>query len=179
MTDSRKAVATFAGGCFWCMQSPFDKEDGVLDTLVGYTGGSLENPTYKDVSAGTTGHAEAVQVIYDPSIVSYERLLELFWQHIDPLDAGGQFCDRGSQYRSSIFYHDEEQKRLAEASRDALNASGKLPGSIVTPIVPADKFWLAEDYHQDYYLNNPIRYRFYRMGCARDRRLNELWGETR
>ncbi|MFK4765732.1 peptide-methionine (S)-S-oxide reductase MsrA [Desulfobaculum sp. SPO524] len=172
---AQTAVATFAGGCFWCLESPFDSEEGVLETLVGYTGGETENPTYEQVSSGGTGHAEAIQITYDPSVVGYDRLLGIFWRNIDPLDAGGQFCDRGSQYRSAIFYHDEEQKRLAEASRDALAASGRFDGRIVTEIVPAGAFWPAEEYHQDYYRKNPIRYKFYRYGCGRDNRLKEVW----
>ncbi|WP_462327592.1 peptide-methionine (S)-S-oxide reductase MsrA [Desulfobaculum sp.] len=172
---AQTAVATFAGGCFWCLESPFDGEEGVLETVVGYTGGETENPTYEQVSSGGTGHAEAIQITYDPAVVGYDRLLGIFWRNIDPLDAGGQFCDRGSQYRSAIFYHDDEQKRLAEASRDALAASSRLDGRIVTEIVPAGAFWPAEDYHQDYYRKNPIRYKFYRYGCGRDNRLKELW----
>ncbi len=170
------AVATFAGGCFWCMEHPYDELEGVLSTTVGYTGGHRKNPTYREVSAGGSGHAEAVQVVYDPNKVSYEKLLEVFWRNIDPLDKGGQFCDRGSQYRTGIFYHDETQKRLAEASRRALDASGRFAQAIVTEIVPASEFYPAEDYHQDYYRKNPIRYKFYRWGCGRDRRLAGLWG---
>ena len=173
--SKEKATATFAGGCFWCMEPPFDAEPGVLETIVGYTGGSTENPTYKQVSAGGSGHAESIQIIYDPAIVSYDRLLEIFWKNIDPLDSDGQFCDKGSQYRSAIFYHNEEQKKLAEVSKKRIEESGSLPGSIVTEIVPALTFYPAEEYHQEYYKKNPIRYKFYRRGCRRDKRLAELW----
>ena len=173
--SKEKAMATFAGGCFWCMAPPFDAEPGVLETIVGYTGGSTDNPTYEQVSAGGSGHAESIQIIYDPAIVSYERLLGIFWQNIDPLDSEGQFCDKGSQYRSGIFYHTEEQKKLAEASKKQIEEGGSLPGSIVTEIVPALSFYAAEEYHQDYYKKNPLRYKFYRRGCRRDKRLAELW----
>ena len=173
--SKEKATATFAGGCFWCMEPPFDAEPGVIETIVGYTGGSTENPTYEQVSAGGSGHAESIQIIYDPAIVSYERMLEIFWKNIDPLNANGQFCDKGSQYRSVIFYHNEEQKELAEVSKKRLEESGSLPGSIVTEIVPALIFYPAEEYHQEYYKKNPIRYKFYRRSCRRDKRLSELW----
>ncbi len=172
------AVATFAGGCFWCMEGPFDELPGVSSTTSGYTGGQRANPTYHEVSAGGTGHAEAVEVRYDPAQVSYEELLVVFWRNVDPLDAGGQFCDRGSSYRSAIFVHDAEQRRLAEESKRALEASGRFDRPIVTEIVEAGPFYPAEEYHQDYYRKNPIRYRFYRTGCGRDRRLRELWGES-
>jgi peptide-methionine (S)-S-oxide reductase len=171
------AVATFAGGCFWCMEPPFDKLDGVLSTTSGYTGGSKENPAYKEVSRGGTGHTEAVQVIYDPKRVSYERLLEVYWHNIDPTSAEGQFCDRGNQYRSEIFYHDEEQKRLAGRSKAALEETRPFKEPVVTKITAASVFWPAEDYHQDYYQKNPVRYKFYRYGCGRDERLEELWGK--
>ena len=157
--SKEKAIATFAGGCFWCMVPPFDAEPGVLETIVGYTGGSTENPTYKQVSAGGSGHAESIQIIYDPAIVSYDRLLEIFWKNIDPLNADGQFCDKGSQYRSAIFYLSEEQKKLAEVSKKRIEESGSLPGSVVTEIVPALTFYPAEEYHQEYYKKNPIRYK--------------------
>jgi peptide-methionine (S)-S-oxide reductase len=170
------ATAIFAGGCFWCMEHPFDELDGVISTTSGYTGGHVANPTYHQVSAGTTGHAEAVQVVYDPAKVGYDKLLEVFWHNVDPLDAGGQFCDRGSQYRTGIFYTTEEQRRLAEASKKALEDSGRLPAPIVTEIVEAGPFYPAEDYHQDYYKTNPVRYKFYRFTCGRDQRLEELWG---
>lgn len=176
--DDSVAIATFAGGCFWCMEPPFDAIEGVISTTSGYTGGHTVNPTYEQVSAGTTGHAESVEVRYNPNIVSYQKLLDVYWHNVDPLDAGGQFCDRGNQYRTAIFYHTEEQRRLAEASKHALEEQGTLPGKIVTQIVPAGPFYPAEEYHQDYYEKNPIRYRFYRFSCGRDKRLAELWGEA-
>jgi len=172
------AVATFAGGCFWCMEGPFDHVPGVLSTTSGYTGGSLKNPSYEQVSSGTTGHAESVQVVYDPKKVSYAQLLEVFWHNVDPTDGGGQFCDRGNQYRTAIFVHDEEQRRLAEQSKKDLEASGRLKRPIVTQIVPAGEFYPAEEHHQDFYKKNPVRYRFYRTNCGRDQRLKELWGEA-
>jgi peptide-methionine (S)-S-oxide reductase len=171
-----QAVATFAGGCFWCMEGPFEKLPGVVSVTSGYTGGQKKNPTYEEVSSGVTGHAESVQIVYDPKTVSYDKLLEVYWHNIDPLQANAQFCDHGSQYRSAIFFHDAAQQQAAEASKKALEASGKLSGKIVTQIVPASTFYPAEDYHQDYYKKNPIRYQTYRMGCGRDRRLKELWG---
>lgn len=170
-------VATFAGGCFWCMEPPFDQIKGVKSTVSGYTGGQKEDPTYEEVSSGTTGHTEALQVTYDPSQVSYEKLLEVFWKNIDPTDPNGQFCDKGNQYRSAIFYHDEEQKRLAESSKEKLVKSGQLKKPIVTEITAFKKFYPAEDYHQDYYRKNPIRYKYYRYACGRDKRLKKLWGE--
>ena len=172
-----QAVATFAGGCFWCMEPPFDKLDGVLATTSGYTGGRKVDPTYEEVSAGGTSHFEAVQVTYDPAKVSYDRLLEVFWRNVDPLDAGGQFCDRGEQYRTAIFVHDDEQRRLAEQSKQALVESNRLGGPIVTEIVAAGPFYPAEEYHQDYYEKNPLRYKFYRWNCGRDQRLAQVWGE--
>jgi peptide-methionine (S)-S-oxide reductase len=170
------ATAIFAGGCFWCMQPPFDKLDGVVSTTAGYTGGAKLEPTYEEVSAGGTGHAESVQIVYDPAKVSYERLLDVFWHNIDPLTPNAQFCDHGNQYRSAIFYVDDEQKRLAEASKQALAKSGRFDKPIVTEIVAASKFWPAEEYHQKYYAKNPLRYNFYHYSCGRDRRLDELWG---
>ena len=175
--EDGQALATFAGGCFWCMEPPYDKLDGVLATISGYIGGSTADPTYKEVSAGDTGHAEAVQVTYDPAKVSYDELLEVFWRNVDPLDAGGQFCDRGDQYRTGIFVHDDEQRRLAEASKQALEESGRFEQPIVTEIEEAGRFYPAEDYHQDYYEKNPVRYNFYRWNCGRDARLEQLWGE--
>jgi peptide-methionine (S)-S-oxide reductase len=168
------ATATFAGGCFWCMEPPFDKLDGVVSTTSGYTGGHTANPTYEQVSAGKTGHAEAVEIAYDPRKISYAELLDVFWRNIDPLTANAQFCDTGSQYRSGIFVHDDTQRRLAEDSKAVVAARLRKP--VVTEIVAASKFWPAEDYHQDYYKKNPIRYKFYRASCGRDRRLEELWG---
>jgi peptide-methionine (S)-S-oxide reductase len=171
------AKATFAGGCFWCMEGPFEKLPGVKSVTSGYTGGQKKNPTYEEVSAGTTGHAEAVQILYDPAQVSYEKLLAVFWRNIDPLQPNAQFCDHGSQYRSAIYFHDDAQRQAAMASKAALESSGKLRGPIVTEIVAAAVFYPAEEYHQDYYKKNPVRYHTYRMGCGRDRRLKELWGD--
>jgi peptide-methionine (S)-S-oxide reductase len=168
------AKATFAGGCFWCMEPPFDALDGVVSTTSGYTGGHTANPTYEQVSAGKTGHAEAVEIVYDPRKVTYTRLLEVFWRNIDPLTANAQFCDTGSQYRAVIFVHDATQRRLAEASKDAV--AQRLQKPIVTEITAASQFWPAEEYHQDYYKKNPIRYKFYRTSCGRDRRLEAIWG---
>jgi peptide-methionine (S)-S-oxide reductase len=168
------AKATFAGGCFWCMEPPFDKLDGVISTISGYTGGTKKNPTYEEVSAGKTGHAEVVQITYDPKKITYEKLLEVFWRNVDPLTPNRQFCDVGSQYRTAIFYHDETQKRLAEESKKALSKRFKEP--IVTEIVAASEFYPAEDYHQDYYIKNPLRYKYYRYSCGRDQRLEALWG---
>ncbi len=170
------AVAIFAGGCFWCMEPPFDKLDGVVATTSGYTGGTTVNPRYEDVGSGRTGHYEAVRVDYDPAKVSYATLLETFWHNIDPLDARGQFCDKGPMYRSVIFPVDEAQRAAAEASKAALEKSGKLPGKVVTQILPAGPFYAAEDYHQDYYKKNSLKYSYYRWSCGRDRRLEQLWG---
>jgi peptide-methionine (S)-S-oxide reductase len=169
--------AIFAGGCFWCMEPPFDALAGVVSTTSGYAGGALANPTYEQVSAGGTGHAEVVQVVYDPAKVSYERLLDVFWHNVDPLTADAQFCDRGSQYRTAIFYRGAEQRRLAEASKRALAESGRFDRPIVTEIGEAGAFYPAEGYHQDYYKKNPARYKFYRWNCGRDRRLQALWGK--
>jgi peptide methionine sulfoxide reductase msrA/msrB len=172
-------VATFAGGCFWCTESDLEKVPGVLKVVSGYTGGSKENPTYEEVCSGRTGHLEAVQVYYDPSKVTYEELLDVFWQHIDPTDEDGQFVDRGSQYRSAVFYHDEEQKKLAEKSRDALDKSGKFARPVATEILPLTKFYEAEDYHQDYYKKSPSRYQFYRSNSGRDPFLKKTWGDDK
>jgi len=171
------AKATFAGGCFWCMEPPYDKLPGVVSTISGYMGGTKRNPTYEEVSMGRTGHTEVVQVAYDPAKVSYEKLLEVFWRNIDPTVKDRQFCDFGSQYRTAIFYHTEEQRRLAEASKAALEKSKPFKEPIVTPIAAAGDFWPAEDYHQDYYKKNPARYKYYRTGCGRDTRLMQLWGK--
>ncbi len=176
---SQRKTAVFAGGCFWCMEKPFDELDGVVSTTSGYTGGEVANPSYKDVSSGTTGHIEAVEVAYDPARIDYEALLEVFWENIDPVDAGGQFCDRGYQYSSAIFVADGEQQKAAEESLQQLKKSGRVKGKIATRILPAKPFYRAEEYHQDYYRKNPIRYRYYRYGCGRDRRLDELWGTER
>jgi peptide-methionine (S)-S-oxide reductase len=172
-----QAVAIFAGGCFWCMEPPFDKLPGVTATISGYTGGRKVNPTYEEVSSGATGHAEAVQVIYDPKKVTYEKLLEVFWVNIDPTVKDRQFCDSGNQYRSTIFYQDDAQRRAAEASKAALEKSKPFKEPIVTPIEMASTFYPAEEYHQDYYMKNPVRYNFYRTGCGRDARLKQLWGD--
>lgn len=171
------AKATFAGGCFWCMEFPFDKIEGVLSTTSGYTGGDYKNPSYEEVTTGRTGHTEAVEIVYNPKKVSYEKLLHTFWRNIDPLVKNRQFCDVGTQYRTGIFYHDEAQKKAALASRDAIEKSGRFDAPIVTEIVPASTFYPAEEYHQDYYSKNPIRYHFYRSGCGRDGRLKDLWGD--
>jgi peptide-methionine (S)-S-oxide reductase len=170
------AKATFAGGCFWCMEPPFDKLDGVVSTTSGYTGGSKKNPTYEEVSSGGTGHTESVQIVYDPSKVSYAKLLEVYWHNVDPTVANRQFCDVGEQYRTAIFYHGAEQKRLAEETRTEVQK--KLGKTVQTEIAAASTFYPAEDYHQDYYEKNPIRYKFYRSGCGRDARLKEIWGEA-
>jgi peptide methionine sulfoxide reductase msrA/msrB len=171
--------ATFAGGCFWCMVPPFEKLDGVKAVVSGYTGGFKENPTYEEVSAGKTGHVEAIEVTFDPSMVSYDKLLDVLWRQIDPTDPGGQFVDRGSQYRSVIFYHTAEQKVLAEKSKEALAKSGRFSKPIVTEILPAGKFYRAEEYHQDYYKKNPIRYKFYRYNSGRDQFLKKVWGNEK
>jgi peptide-methionine (S)-S-oxide reductase len=172
-----QAVATFAGGCFWCMEPPYDKLPGVTATISGYMGGRTVNPTYQDVSAGTTGHAEVVQVVYDPKKVSYEKLLEVFWVNIDPTVKDRQFCDSGTQYRTAIFFHNEEQRKAAEASKAAVEKAKPFKEPIVTPLEMAGPFYPAEDYHQDYYTKNPVRYQFYRNGCGRDARLKTLWGD--
>lgn len=176
--SSKTAVATFAGGCFWCMEPPFDALPGVLSTTSGYMGGAVRNPTYAQVSAGGTGHAEVVQVRYDPAKVSYDKLLEVYWRNVDPTVTDRQFCDVGNQYRTTIFVHDEAQRQAALASRAALEKSKPFAAAIVTPIAEAGEFWPAEEYHQDYYRKNPVRYTYYRNGCGRDRRLKELWGST-
>ncbi|OHC27168.1 MAG: peptide-methionine (S)-S-oxide reductase [Pseudomonadales bacterium RIFCSPLOWO2_12_59_9] len=172
------AVAVFAGGCFWCTEADFDKVAGVLSTTSGYIGGSLANPSYEVVSAGQSGHFEAVQVRFDPSQISYAKLLDAYWPTIDPLNADGQFCDSGPQYRSAIFYNSQQQKQMAEASKATLAASGRLPAPIATQILPAGTFYPAEDYHQDYHSKNPLRYNYYRHGCGRDARLETLWGKS-
>ncbi len=170
------AKATFAGGCFWCMEPPFDKLEGVISTTSGYIGGQKKAPTYEEVSAGGTGHTEAVEIVFDPKKVKYEKLLEVFWHNIDPTVKDQQFCDHGSQYRTGIFVHDAEQRRVAEASKAAVATSKPFKEPLVTEITDAKEFWAAEDYHQDYYKKNPIRFKYYRTGCGRDARLKELWG---
>jgi peptide-methionine (S)-S-oxide reductase len=171
-------AAIFAGGCFWCMEPPYDELPGVVSTTSGYISGRTKNPTYKEVSAGTTGHTEAVRVIYDPKKVSYEKLLEVFWRNIDPTVKDKQFCDTGSMYRTGIYSLSPGQKKLAEDSRARLEKTKPFKAPIVTEIVAATEFWAAEDYHQDYYKKNPVRYKFYRSGCGRDARLEELWGKS-
>lgn len=168
--------ATFAGGCFWCMVPPFEKLSGVVSVTSGYTGGQKKNPTYEEVSSGSTGHAESVQVVYDPAKITYSKLLEVYWHNVDPTQSNGQFCDLGNQYRTAIFYHDDTQKQLAEKSKADIEKSGQLKAPIVTQIVPATEFYAAEEYHQDFYKKNPVRYTSYRMGCGRDRRLEQIWG---
>jgi peptide methionine sulfoxide reductase msrA/msrB len=171
-------AATFAGGCFWCVESDFEKVDGVVEVISGYTGGNTEDPTYEEVSAGVTGHFEAVQVFYDPTRITYKELLDVYWRHVDPTDPGGQFVDRGSQYRSAIFYHDEEQRKLAERSREELNRSERFEKPITTEILPLSRFYKAEDYHQDYYKTNPMRYQFYRLSSGRDQFLKKAWSRS-
>lgn len=171
----KTSIATFAGGCFWCVEADFDKVAGVISTTSGYTGGRTANPSYEEVSRGGTGHAEAVEIVYDPAKLSYEKLLDVFWHNVDPLAKNRQFCDHGDQYRTAIFYHDDKQRSLAEASKAAVQARFKLP--IQTEITAAGPFYKAEEYHQDYYVKNPIRYKFYRFNCGRDARLEELWGK--
>jgi peptide methionine sulfoxide reductase msrA/msrB len=170
--------ATFAGGCFWCSEADFEKATGVIEAISGYTGGQTKNPTYAEVSAGRTEHLEAVQVVYDPALVSYQQLLDVFWRHVDPTDPGGQFADRGAQYRTAIFYHDAEQRGLAEASKQELNASGRFKKPVVTEIRPLTEFYPAEGYHQDYYKNNSLRYSLYRQGSGRDQFIQQVWGKA-
>jgi peptide-methionine (S)-S-oxide reductase len=172
------ATATFAGGCFWCMQPAFDHVPGVVSTTVGYTGGHFANPTYEEVSSGGTGHRESIEIAYDPATVTYERLLTIFWHNVDPTDDSGQFCDHGEQYRSAIFFHDEAQRRAAETSKQAIAASGRIKDPIVTDVLPASQFYPAEAYHQEYYVKSALHYKFYRFSCGRDRRLAQLWGDT-
>lgn len=171
------AKAIFAGGCFWCMEEAFDKVPGVISTTSGYIGGQVKNPTYEQVSTGQTGHAEAVQVEYDPAKTSYEKLVQIFWRNVDPTQRDAQFCDHGSQYRSAIFYQDDEQKRIADTSRAALQKSKPFRGEIVTEITKATEFYPAEAYHQDFHLKSPVRYKFYKTGCGREARLQQLWGK--
>ena len=179
LDESELAVATFAGGCFWCVEKPFEDLPGVVRAVSGYTGGQVENPTYEQVGRGGTGHAEAVQIHYDPRVLSYEDLLEVFWRQVDPTDAGGQFADRGSQYRPEIFVHDEAQRAAAEASKRELEASGRFDKSIATLVTPATRFYPAEEYHQDYYKKSPDAYHSYRSGSGRDRYLERTWGSQR
>jgi peptide-methionine (S)-S-oxide reductase len=176
--SGRLEKATFAGGCFWCMEEAFDKVPGVVSTISGYTGGSKKNPTYEEVSAGGTGHAESVEVLYDPAKISYEKLLDVFWHNIDPTTPDREFCDKGHQYRSAIFYHNDAQKKAAEQSQKLVEATKSFPQTIVTEIVPASEFYAAEEYHQDFHEKNPLRYKFYKFNCGRAQRLKELWGKT-
>ncbi|MEZ6155863.1 MAG: peptide-methionine (R)-S-oxide reductase MsrB [Candidatus Scalinduaceae bacterium] len=175
--ETKYEKATFAGGCFWCMEHPFEKLKGVSEVLSGYTGGRKKNPTYKEVSAGATSHYEAIQITYDPSEISYSELLDVFWRQINPADPGGQFADRGPQYRTAVFYHNERQKLLAEESKAQLDKSGRYDGPIVTEIIEATSFYKAEEYHQDYYKKSPLQYKEYRRGSGRDRFLERVWGE--
>ncbi|TLS67058.1 peptide-methionine (S)-S-oxide reductase MsrA [Mariprofundus erugo] len=183
MTAAGSAVAaerehaTFAAGCFWCMEHPFDELPGVISTTSGYIGGHSEHPTYEEVSAGGSGHAESVDVLFDPAIISYQKLLEVYWRNSDPTTPNRQFCDIGTQYRPAIFYHGEQQRKLAEASKQELQQHKPFPAAIVTEITAAGPFWPAEAYHQDFYLKNPLRYKFYRYNCGRDQRLQQLWGK--
>ena len=174
----RLEKATFAGGCFWCMEEALDKVEGVVSTLSGYTGGRTKNPAYEEVSAGKTGHTESVEVLYDPAKLSYAKLLDVFWHNIDPTTADRQFCDVGTQYRAAIFYHNETQKRLAEESKQRLETSRPFKGPIITEIMPASVFYPAEEYHQDFYKKNPLRYKFYKFNCGRAQRLQDLWGKN-
>ncbi len=173
-----RATAIFAGGCFWCEEAAFEDVPGVISATSGYTGGHVKNPTYEQVSAGGTGHAESVEVVYDPSKITYEKLLDIFWHNVDPFQSNGQFCDHGDQYRSAIFYGDEAQKKAAEESKRKLEEDARFKGKIATQIVPASTFYPAEEYHQHYSKKNPLRYRLYRAGCGRDARLKKVWGEA-
>ncbi|MFT5133922.1 MAG: peptide-methionine (S)-S-oxide reductase [Gammaproteobacteria bacterium] len=177
--SGKTAIATFAGGCFWCMEPPFDKIDGVISTISGYSGGRTKNPDYKEVSSGRTGHAEVLQVVYDPLKVSYEQLLEVFWHNVDPTRSDGQFCDGGNQYRPAIYYHDENQLLAAKESKANIEKTKTFAETIKVEITKASKFYAAEDYHQDYYLKNPVRYKYYRYSCGRDDRLKALWGDRK
>lgn len=174
--DAGLEIATFAGGCFWCVESDFDKVPGVVRTVSGYTGGHVDNPSYRQVSSETTGHREAVQIYFDPDEVRYDALLEIYWRSVDPTDAGGQFCDRGESYTTAIFVNSDEQRRAALESKRTLGQSGLLMQPVVTPVIDAPAFYPAEAYHQDYYRKNPLRYRFYRAACRRDARVEALWG---
>lgn len=177
VTSGERDIAIFAGGCFWCVESDFDRVPGVLQTTSGYTGGSVSNPSYKQVTAGGTGHREAVEILFDPRKVSYEELVDIFWRSVDPTDGGGQFCDRGHSYTTAIYAADKRQLEIAEASKQRLIDSGKLSATIVTPIEPAKPFYAAETYHQDFYTKSPVRYKVYRFSCGRDGRVKQLWGD--
>jgi peptide-methionine (S)-S-oxide reductase len=173
------AKAYFAGGCFWCMEEAFEKVDGVIAVVSGYMGGTVQNPSYEDVSSGRTGHAESVEVLYDPSKVTYNQLLEAFWRNVDPVTPNAQFCDHGTQYRAAIFYQNDQEKRFAEESKQAIEQSKRFNQPIVTQIVMVSRFYAAEEYHQDFYKKNPIRYKFYKYNCGRAQRLEELWGMSK
>jgi peptide-methionine (S)-S-oxide reductase len=175
--DAILGKAYFAGGCFWCMEEAFEKVEGVLSVTSGYMGGTVANPNYEDVSAGRTGHAESIEVVYDPARVSYQKLLDAFWRNVDPITPNAQFCDHGSQYRSAVFFQTDEEKRVAEATKQAIEQSRRFKEPIVTQIVMASQFYPAEDYHQDFYKKNPVRYKFYKYNCGRAQRLEELWGK--
>ncbi len=175
---SQLSKATFAGGCFWCMEEAFEKVEGVTSAVSGYIGGQVENPTYEQVSAGGTGHTESIEVTFDPSIVTYAQLLEVFWRNVDPTTPNAQFCDHGNQYRTAIFYHDEYQKQLIDESKKRIESSKTFPEAIVTEISPASVFYIAEEYHQDFYSKNPIRYKYYKWNCGRVKRLEQLWGKA-
>ena len=175
---SHQSKATFAGGCFWCMEEAFEKIEGVSSVISGYTGGQVENPTYEQVSAGATGHTESIEVQFDPLKVTYAQLLDVFWRNVDPTTPNAQFCDHGNQYRTAIFYHDETQKQLIEESKQKIESTKNFPESIVTEIGPASIFYAAEEYHQDFYSKNPIRYKYYKWNCGRAKRLEQLWGDA-
>lgn len=178
INKAKTSLATFAGGCFWCMEPPFDKLSGVLKTTSGYMGGHIPNPTYKQVSSGKSGHIEVVQVTFDPTKITYAELLRTYWKNIDPTRSDGQFCDKGEQYRPAIFYHDEQQRNLAEKEKKSIEDSNIVSEEIKVEILTASRFYPAEEYHQDYYLKNPVRYRFYRYRCGRDQRLEQVWGKN-
>ncbi|MDH5428270.1 MAG: peptide-methionine (S)-S-oxide reductase MsrA [Nitrospirota bacterium] len=176
--EKETAKATFAGGCFWCMEEAFEPVEGVVSVVSGYTGGQVENPTYEQVSAGGTGHTESIEVTFDPQKVSYEHLLEVFWRNVDPTTPNAQFCDHGNQYRTAIFYHDKVQQQLIEVSKNKIEISKNFPESIVTEVAPASAFYPAEEYHQDFYSKNPVRYKYYKWNCGRAKRLEQLWGKS-
>ena len=176
--SKRLSSAVFAGGCFWCVEADFDKVTGVIDTVSGYTGGNVANPTYEQVSHTDTGHYEAVKVTYDPDVVSYDVLVDYFFRHVDPTDPNGQFCDKGDSYRSAVFVGNESERAIAESEVAEIEEAGTLGAPVVTAVLPSDTFWPAEDYHQNYYKKNPLKYRFYRASCGRDGRVEELWGDT-
>ena len=177
-TSSKQEKATFAGGCFWCMEEAFEAVEGVVSAVSGYMGGGVENPTYEQVSAGGTGHTESIEVTFDPKKVTYQHLLEVFWKNVDPTTPNAQFCDHGNQYRTAIFYQGEAQQQLIEASKKKIESSKTFPDSIVTEIAPASVFYTAEEYHQDFYTKNPIRYKYYKWNCGRAKRLEQLWGNS-